>query len=402
MFFNASLKVLSGLDMKHGDKVLILDWTPGFAAEFLQATFEHNAVHGDKTLCAYLGIHLDATEHKFVQKTMRGTLLTKWWDVNPEAGPKTRPANAETEHPPPLKVCAWKSGRPVPLPDAEQKFQGTAQNEAWQATLSAHRARFSISEHDRDPAVNNVCGPDWTCPPHPQVMTNEVQLTLTDLGKNPEEWCAAAPAKVLPGKRPTLGLFVAPDTKLYLDVPDGVEKIEPQELCGFNIGSFSKIKNTDVQKDSIPFMFRSDADHVILVEKNDNSPTKTLMPLASVFYRAFKHYGIPVISLDDHVLSPAGQAHWRFDILPCAQIHVFKPDLLKPDNVKLKDGAHMRLKHGELGAMFFDKIEVDATSCLRILWEVEIDVNPPAAVRAVKPKCWIVKQLTVKSGLYKI
>lgn len=37
---------------------------------------------------------------------------------------------------------------------------------------------------------------------------------------------------------------------------------------------------------------------------------------------------------------------------------------------------------------------------LRVLWEVEVDVKPPAAIRPLKPKAYLAKRVNMKEGQY--
>ena len=37
---------------------------------------------------------------------------------------------------------------------------------------------------------------------------------------------------------------------------------------------------------------------------------------------------------------------------------------------------------------------------LRVLWEVEVDVKPPAGIRPLKPKAYFVKRISMKPGQF--
>lgn len=386
--------------------MLIVDYTPNHSAEWMMAAWEENVLNGSNVLCAYMGIHSEPEEHQFVEKSMKGHLLEKWWDKSAEAGPKSRPAGAPTIPLPPLKVCQWVNNRPVPVAESENKFVDTPQATIWEQALTDHKKQFHISISDTEPAGREptVAGPDFSAGGCPRDMTRLVQLEVMELkeGKlDPELWSAATPPKN--GK---IGVAIHND-KGFCIFSENTDTVQCQEVCGMNTGTFEEVPKRAVPEMCVPFLFESDTDYVVLVQKpiQGQPGSKILMSIAEVFYHAFKKNGIPVLAMDNHTIEPL-EGHFRFKLVAGEKIHVFRPTLIPPDSAKMRDGAHLKLKHAEIGAFmaapFIERVLGEGSAC-QILWEVELDCNPPATIRALKPKLWLCNKVAMEEGkAYKV
>lgn len=187
-------------------------------------------------------------------------------------------------------------------------------------------------------------------------------------------------------------------------IQGGAGTLAPQELVGFNTGTFSKVQRSGTAG-SLAFALFADTDLLIHIEKVDGATKKTLVTVAELVHKAFIAHGIPQIGLEGHVLKPAQGTngttpYFRFNVIPNVEAHVFKPDDIPATDAKMKDGGHMKLKHGEIGAL------LDAASCttllsqggpVAVLWEVEVDTNPPATIRLLKPKLWLLRPVACEA-----
>lgn len=120
--------------------------------------------------------------------------------------------------------------------------------------------------------------------------------------------------------------------------------------------------------------------------------------------QAYKEHGIPQIGVEGHTVLPAeaspgsagGPPFFRFTVQPQGHILTFQPNTLAADR------APTQLQHAEIGAgidlvkanqLFFPSAD---DGMARVLWEVEICVNPPAQVKPIKPKVWLLGNMEMK------
>ena len=144
------------------------------------------------------------------------------------------------------------------------------------------------------------------------------------------------------------------------------------------------------------------------MEKVDGgSPVKKLMTICELIHYAFKKHGIPQIAVEGHVLVPATarnpltggtfSPHFRFQVTGANQVHCFHPD---PPSTEDK----AKLRHTEIGSLCAGWIRSKNDNAnIVVAWEVQIETNPPASVRPMKPKVWLQRPLNVEPGfLYKV
>ncbi len=70
---------------------------------------------------------------------------------------------------------------------------------------------------------------------------------------------------------------------------------------------------------------------------------------------------------------------------------------LIPDDLDDQTASATVVKRGQLGAVFNHKRDKLPKVNCAIIWEVSMDLNPPASVKPLKPKFWLVGQLQMKA-----
>lgn len=83
-------QLVAGLGLTRGDKLMIVDFVPGWYSEWSAATWAAQKSHGHDVLFAYCGFHVDQKEFKSVSSRVKGMLMDEWWDLQPEAGSPTQ------------------------------------------------------------------------------------------------------------------------------------------------------------------------------------------------------------------------------------------------------------------------------------------------------------------------
>ena len=74
-----------------------------------------------------------------------------------------------------------------------------------------------------------------------------------------------------------------------------------------------------------------------------------------------------------------------------------------PDNLSDANLAEVAKKRASIGAVFNGHWNKLPTGNAGILWEVDVDLNPPAKMKPLKPKLWLLGKQTLKVGLiYKV
>lgn len=87
------------------------------------------------------------------------------------------------------------------------------------------------------------------------------------------------------------------------------------------------------------------------------------------------------------------QVPFRFKLSKGRQTHVFQPHLLPEDRAGATD-----FKHSEVGALFAKSLNSVPLTYGKIVWEVEVDKMPPATLRPIKPKYWLLKKVAMEPG----
>ena len=68
------------------------------------------------------------------------------------------------------------------------------------------------------------------------------------------------------------------------------------------------------------------------------------------------------------------------------------------------EAADTSVKRAQFGAIWLTKldrfVELSDESSLKLVWEVEIASEPPAMIRALKPKLWFVGELEMQRGCF--
>lgn len=73
-----------------------------------------------------------------------------------------------------------------------------------------------------------------------------------------------------------------------------------------------------------------------------------------------------------------------------------------PDRLSDGDMAASQLKRGLAGGIFSDVSQLQ-TSCAEIAWEVTASYDPPAAIKPIKPKFWLLGNVEIKMDtVYKV
>ena len=400
----------AGLDTKKGDKLLVVDFTANYTAELAIATYKLTQRFEHKVLVTYLGIYQDKLELQSAQSKIKGFWMTEWWNVSPEAGPALRTHSAEILlTAPPLKLGTWctKTGQPKLLADAMGKFDDGDHQDAWRMEIAAFLEKFPVPSEPAEglAPVNakpsrGVSTPDYDCGlARPRDTEQAVAATaVVPLGE--------FAGTLYPGKiGRTLGMSMTDEVIYVIASEDESARVTgPVELLGFNTGNWSSetLMVARQFEHGIPFLMKSDTTIVCLVDKG----TKTLMPLASVAQVAFSQHGIPAVLLEGHSFLPCpatgvgpngGQPpHFRFQIAPKNEVHIFVPDALA-------DGLEpSAIKPGQLGARLSQSLRrrlYDAGGPLEVIWEVELECNPPAMIRPIKPKLWLMGKLSIAAAM---
>ena len=58
------------------------------------------------------------------------------------------------------------------------------------------------------------------------------------------------------------------------------------------------------------------------------------------------------------------------------------------------------VKRGALGAIWVGKLDKVPSSHCKVKWEVEFQRTPPASVRPLKPKVWLMHPVTLDADIY--
>lgn len=300
-------QLAKGLGAEKGDKILFVDTTANFASEWGLAVRDMEKRGAEsEVLYAYLGMHSSAEEHQNAASRIQGSLM-EWWDSQAEAGPKTRPAGAAAEPAPQLTLCAWVGDKPQLLPLTRSKFDNTDLQNAWALTMEQHDLKYGSGLATGAVAASSATtsaglGPDWRAPPPlkpPRDVTQRLPAEAIETALVLEDCQSRAPAK-----RKALGVTVVNKEGaqcIYLDALEDVTA-EPQELFGFNTGSFDRApRPAGGFSKTVPFILEWDSQLVVLIDKSpQQEKRKTLMSLAQVMFQATPH----IISEEHHNFLP--------------------------------------------------------------------------------------------------
>ena len=89
----------------------------------------------------------------------------------------------------------------------------------------------------------------------------------------------------------------------------------------------------------------------------------------------------------------------RNNLTICAKTMAFFPDSLDDQTM-----AQTQLKRATFGAIFNGhRVSLPQSAEYGVIWEVTLDKNPPAQIKALKPKFWLKGKLPMKADhVYKI
>ena len=90
-------------------------------------------------------------------------------------------------------------------------------------------------------------------------------------------------------------------------------------------------------------------------------------------------------------------AFMRYTVEPKAGEHL----MYRPNALTDAQMAEKTLKRGVLGAAYvtrFDKLH--AMSSVKVLWDVEPKLEPPAHMKPLKPKLWMMGSITLEKGFF--
>lgn len=155
------------------------------------------------------------------------------------------------------------------------------------------------------------------------------------------------------------------------------------------------------RQNSHPFQLDCDTNHIV-IEMAEGE--KKLLTLSEGVAHALAKHGVPDIGLQFHELTPKMQsnsdglsevARMRYNVKVLSKSTVFHPTALN-DQALLKT-EH---KHAEFGLCWHGCFEKLPTSHCKIVWDCCISEAPPAVIKPVKPKLWLVKTLTLQPGKY--
>lgn len=150
------------------------------------------------------------------------------------------------------------------------------------------------------------------------------------------------------------------------------------------------------------FHFDSDLDLVALVDGGQ----KSLLALCQIVHKAFQ-LNVPDIGLQHHQRTPMTrmaegsevEMFCRNNLTICAKTMAFFPDSLDDQTM-----AQTQLKRATFGAIFNGhRDSLPQSAEYGVIWEVTLDKNPPAQIKALKPKFWLKGKLPMKADhVYKI
>lgn len=152
--------------------------------------------------------------------------------------------------------------------------------------------------------------------------------------------------------------------------------------------------------ETIPWHFQHDTAYVAT---SDESRVRSLVTIAGLVCKTLQTTNVPDITLQYHKQEPknkddGSEAYCRYTVTPNGKGTTFVPHSLTDEQL-----ASSVLKRGIAGALFKGKFEKLPTSNGAIIFEVEPITDPPAHVRAVRPKFWFVGTLRMKHGImYKL
>ena len=69
----------------------------------------------------------------------------------------------------------------------------------------------------------------------------------------------------------------------------------------------------------------------------------------------------------------------------------------KLTDAQMADGT---LKRAALGAVFLGKLSKLPNKVVKTVWEMELSLKPPAMLRPIKPKLWLVRHTELKAGKF--
>ena len=88
---------------------------------------------------------------------------------------------------------------------------------------------------------------------------------------------------------------------------------------------------------------------------------------------------------------------FRFDIEPDKVVHSFYPEALA-EQMRISDTDWQTFQRTQVGAAYIGDFGSLPNITGSFLWEVEIDIAPPATIKALKPKLWLLGEATLAAG----
>jgi hypothetical protein len=329
------------------------------------------------------------------------TMLEKWWEVHPDAGPAQMPHTGTGPSRPCLKLCLWKDGVPV-LPDSagQQIPEGTEASEMWAKAVRDFNAKYmqlpGQLQGDAGALVEPsavVAGPDFSDAPW-------LQSPRPVWEPSPQE---AMPDFIVTGstmKQPGVKIGIERGTNaLFLYMGDEADSdgrpctLVPQELLGFGRGEFFSGTLQNVRTKQLPCIITADTQWVIFVEP---PAAKQVVPLATLLFSCCRSHGIPDVMLGQHTLAKRAEFN-RYDVVANADgLHFY----FAPDEIKIQP----EMRPTELGAAWLQSMPAGPLPSLsehvHVAWELSLNTMPPATLDFIKPKMWLTTPTFLKPGLY--
>ncbi len=111
---------------------MIVDLMPCHSPEWALATWKVGRARVDDVIMAYIGAFKAKLDLEQATRTVKGMLMSDWWDSCPEGGPKTRASEIDGLHIcPELQLCVWREFRPHLTTSAISKFESSDQQALW-------------------------------------------------------------------------------------------------------------------------------------------------------------------------------------------------------------------------------------------------------------------------------
>lgn len=147
-----------------------------------------------------------------------------------------------------------------------------------------------------------------------------------------------------------------------------------------------------------------DVEEVVLVSPTEGGATsKEKLHLATCMFKCSQESGVPDIQVKFFTLTPLKKM-----VESCEQQVFHRYAVCKQDNgtafyPKALTDAEISadtLKRGALGAAWLGKLDALPSMHTKVLWDTEFKKTPPASLRPVKPKMWLMCKTELQAGFF--